>query len=1143
MAVQGDITQWANYVRSSMAFDPGRQYFQDQIQKHGFDFLDNYLDNILAKKKEHDVVDLLKTPGRKKTISKKSHASSKLKNTVSLQSPHKEKENLPSINPFQKALLHAKAEDEPSPPDLSNALQTTNTDLLQHSPILHSSGTKSSASTPTEPNDVSTFCSPSPVVRLHDTLQASGDKILATLELSMIAEDDESVERSHLAALPSQPSPPSNSLSSADSADTIGAVSLPVHVDDPADLSTSSSANTFHSIPLHSPLIPTRYSSSHGSQADIPPSSVADTKDEDAPAHPPSTEKLAFSSTHTVSRETPPIYEEQTVPLRDEDMGIGSSQHPPVFPSLPGPMPLRKSTRTPRDPSTGGILIAAATPGTGVGKRTSWLMKAREVKAMEAKPITGSSLGASSAKRKSSDMLGDFHSESLQDEEVRHAKASKQAVADVAPVNATAGSEKVQFVTGEEQKVDSAEAEPLTEHLGVLDQFKKTVQGLGIGKAKGKSLGDAAAMSALTEAKALAEAKVTEQILKSEEGTTDASGLPLHVLSTTFQKEDSIKASPVLERKSDSGRLSISDLVVHNVEAKEKEVFQLIRQEHKATTIDQVAAPVHVFTPPSGPVFNKPPPVFVPPSLVIKSMPKTDAPPLLPSKFSKPPSMSVGLSPSLRSSPVNRPLPISAHSTLESIQSDRSENIFGSQDAPAWLPSTQETELEDSQPQTYPHQLDEDDSWPIEEKLPEGLHWNFGGDSTNTWSSSEPNHTSKLFPEQTSPQIMPFDRQPSPGNVPGAFEMDIDDIDEEFAAANLSIDPGKPTVSLVGPKLNRSQSQSSMTSTSSSQSNAGMFSQATKFVNNILGTSKKNRTEVKSLQLAAAAAKKEQEEKDKKATVLKNMELRRQQAIQRKAEEERIKEMEGEKKLKEEVERRKREREDQTDKRPLKIPNIGVMKKDEDSTFKRKLPEIKKAPSKMVPPPNSKSAFKPTQKATGLHSSTSTNPLHSSTTSSAIAGPSNKAPLAIAKLKAKTPAKAPIVDEEIAHPSQHVQNQMAARVKAQLEAARSEPAVPSESIELPEVDSEYSDSDDEDRVKKFDPPHWAQSPELRQALMDQSSINPDNIFGPIRPLRMEEIFRSRSNRFRARTSSANWVGTDQLTLDEEREYARRMGYR
>ncbi|KAJ3521647.1 hypothetical protein NM688_g8990 [Phlebia brevispora] len=122
---------------------------------------------------------------------------------------------------------------------------------------------------------------------------------------------------------------------------------------------------------------------------------------------------------------------------------------------------------------------------------------------------------------------------------------------------------------------------------------------------------------------------------------------------------------------------------------------------------------------------------------------------------------------------------------------------------------------------------------------------------------------------------------------------------------------------------------------------------------------------------------------------------------------------------------------------------------------------------------------------------------------------------------------------------------MAHRAKAQIQAAtpRQPPPVTSESIELPDINSEYSDSEDEDRPRTFDPPEWAQSPELRQALEQQSHMNPDDIFGRIGPLRMEEIFRTRQSRFRSRTSSANWSGPDQLTAEEEREYARRMGFK
>jgi len=123
---------------------------------------------------------------------------------------------------------------------------------------------------------------------------------------------------------------------------------------------------------------------------------------------------------------------------------------------------------------------------------------------------------------------------------------------------------------------------------------------------------------------------------------------------------------------------------------------------------------------------------------------------------------------------------------------------------------------------------------------------------------------------------------------------------------------------------------------------------------------------------------------------------------------------------------------------------------------------------------------------------------------------------------------------------------MANRAKEKMQATlppRDPPPKTSEEIELPDINSEYSDSDDEDRPRTFDPPEWAKSPELRQALQDQSTRDPDGIFGRIAPLRMEDIFRTRQSRFRARTSSANWSGTDQLTAEEEREYARRMGFR
>ena len=144
-----------------------------------------------------------------------------------------------------------------------------------------------------------------------------------------------------------------------------------------------------------------------------------------------------------------------------------------------------------------------------------------------------------------------------------------------------------------------------------------------------------------------------------------------------------------------------------------------------------------------------------------------------------------------------------------------------------------------------------------------------------------------------------------------------------------------------------------------------------------------------------------------------------------------------------------------------------------------------------------------------------------------------------APASAKGKGKVPTGSED-APSKRPMQSQMATHKHTQR--ADAEPPVTSEMIELPEPNSEYSDSEDENRARKFDAPVWTQSPELRAALESQSRVNPDDIFGPVRPLRMEDIFRNRTSRFRARTSSANWSGPDGLRQEEEREYARRMGF-
>ncbi|KAK3391119.1 hypothetical protein B0H63DRAFT_467304 [Podospora didyma] len=92
-----------------------------------------------------------------------------------------------------------------------------------------------------------------------------------------------------------------------------------------------------------------------------------------------------------------------------------------------------------------------------------------------------------------------------------------------------------------------------------------------------------------------------------------------------------------------------------------------------------------------------------------------------------------------------------------------------------------------------------------------------------------------------------------------------------------------------------------------------------------------------------------------------------------------------------------------------------------------------------------------------------------------------------------------------------------------------------EAIELPEI---QTDDEDEEDDEQFGVAPWADSPALRAALANQERMDPMQIFGPPAPLNMEEVFsksKDRWHKFRARTSSANWSGSDRLTEEEIRK--------
>ncbi|TFK41170.1 hypothetical protein BDQ12DRAFT_679016 [Crucibulum laeve] len=1219
---QVGLLDWANSLRLTMATDPGRQLFQEQVQTHGFLFLEDYLDNILSGARQDPLIELVKTPGRKKAIARKP----KLANVVTLSLEDDDgKENDMPINNFHKALLGVKADNTTS--DSQSVLGKDGKHLSNYAIPLaiedkeaHATSSLSllTDQTTIEQQSVSSFPD-----NTTDDISAPSKDLSVSLhveqnELSAIAEDDEGIERSRVSMQLSRPVLHEDSVP----------MDVNLQVEQPMDAVTSfSSVNDFHSILLDSPAPDQK---SAGAPVHSPLSSPAQDK-----AQPPhdtaSLPEIPALHSRSPPREdimTAPLPDIQPratasydmdVPLRDPDAETSNygSVHKstvPAFPTLPEPMPLRKSMRALRDASMGTTLTGAATPGAAVGgKRTSWLMKAREVKALEATakklnahtaanvlqmPVGSSAQGL---KRKSGDSTTLPTMTGLEDEERKY-KASKQVEGEVAPLKSTPP------VTGNGKDKDHSFLSSLDERSqqitavtqdGVLDRLKKTVEGLGARVGMGKSLAGTAT-SALAEARAAAEARIAERNHKEDEMTTAMGEPSVQAIPSTksLLYADAYASSQEPER-----RLSISDLFPADGKMKEKhrapeKVFQAagpsttteatkpVNANRESTSTTPPNSPPSTqpnsFVMPPGPVFNKPPPVFVAPAPASKSVNSATAAKefsfdLPANTFSMPAAVTLGISPRLHS-PTASKLPLTAHSTMESMKSDA---IFDDQDdVPAWVPSTQETEYStafNSQSQLSQDQqmdaIDEDDSWPIDEKLAAGVQWTFGANSKEdsmTWSTlpsqsqrADTGPSMKDAMQTSSTKTDQVEAAKVQRIIPGAFDMNLDnEADDEgddgfmvhdSELEDIVLGASKSTVSLVESKTSRSQSAMSMASSASSQSQVGFFGQASKLLSSALGTSKKaKQPEVKKvMQMAAVAAKKQEEEASKKAARLKEMENRRQLAQQRKVEEEKARAQEQERKVKEDGERRKREREEHTDKRPIKP---SATKKEDDTTKKRKLESEKKPElKKPAPPLNTKSSFiKPSLKQpNALSSSTAYNSSIAITVNNAKAVETSKIaktiPPSSLKGKGKLPTKTHVQVEEddISQPSQVLQTQMAARAKAQIQAAKqaTEPIIPSESIELPDINSEYSDSDDENRVKTFDPPDWAQSPELRQALQVQSTINPDDIFGAVRPLRMEELFKTRTSRFRARTSSANWTGADRLTLEEEREYARRMGFR
>lgn len=517
----------------------------------------------------------------------------------------------------------------------------------------------------------------------RDTPSESSTHFLASergTELSVIAEGDESPERSHANILPLS-AIASNQVGLPDIVPRFfhGAEECPSNEGDPKIVPTGHKSQEegdpspdarysvpplFNYIPLDSPLELQFSEARTGNHtAPLPPRTAINS--------PGDRERNAFTAPLPVVpvSSSIPIPHTTSVPLNDSSpKTLAHKGGTPGFPTLPAPSPLRKSMRVTQEALTGSVLPTPAPAAAPLGKRTSWLMKAREAKAMEGtSSLPGTSAAAISTtfprvstavKRKSGEMLGALLPGPDWDKDQHKSKVARSAEIGIVPPiskeTGKTGQRDFPPVQGKSATLSSVVAAVPVDHLeshamdvdeqitllnsaeeGFIDLFKRTVEGLGAraGKSMGKSLGGAAA-AALAEARAAAEAKVAERNkVNSESSDSEVlcnDGVPeQEPIGTRAHSDDQFPCVPTPQAEEAGRRLSLSDLVPDTVQPNEPEFSTRTAQamdvgsrinscDESVSTTPPDSPPLKGnpgFVKPAGPVFNKPPPpVFMPPA-------------------------------------------------------------------------------------------------------------------------------------------------------------------------------------------------------------------------------------------------------------------------------------------------------------------------------------------------------------------------------------------------------------------------------------------------------------------------------------------------------------------------------------------------
>lgn len=571
-----------------------------------------------------------------------------------------------------------------------------------------------------------------PAAPLIQDIQALSAVHEPAKELSMIIEDEEMAEKSrisstalrhdragHSAAKPSPPSAPSAEPSKSQSPPGVLPTAISaMEVDDFTQTTSSKSSesdfsDTFHTAPLDSSMVP-----------------IATPRGESQSALGAS--ESSHASPNDATPGTVPPFIEPPSPK-----ALARKPSIPHFPTIGAPSPLRKSMRVPREPS----LAIAPTAGPSI-PRSSWLVKAREAKAIEDKGKRTSALAPTpflqpapiAAKRKSGDMLNLAVDETSTEEMDRkhkisrtaeqpsvHVSAKSQDKLPFAPIRNSAKSMKPTSVPETVEEADMSE----DESDGVIHRLKRTVEGYSAraGKSMGKSLGGAAA-TALAEARAAAEARIAERnaadgrppaavappastvlpaapVIADPAPSTKLAQAPVFVAAPVPVAVPGRPAGEAAVSKDDDRRLSVSDLVSSFESKRAKNepprVFQApppagIKRD--ATTAKAGAHLGDVSTSTTPP--NSPPRARQP---IFTAQEKPKAEPS--SAFFHPTSshqMGYFQQPQPHDAPrvfsnMLHPAPFSTQPSFVSTQSSMfSDGIFDNETLP-WVPSTQETDF------------------------------------------------------------------------------------------------------------------------------------------------------------------------------------------------------------------------------------------------------------------------------------------------------------------------------------------------------------------------------------------------------------------------------------------------------------------